>query len=242
MKVMFKSALAVAALSLGATAAQAAIPAGEIVFNEWNNVSNAQGYTWDTGISLASWNPATNFSVTLTNAAAIAAFNAANNGLQWNVAGAQGTDYFTSGTSNVASAYGSNIGEGNFEQSSAVAQAGTIYSSLTSNTATLLGPYWAASFSQGNGSLADPTDKIGAGSMSFVKLDTNATPTLFSGTWTLSFLNSAGGAATAGNAVSAVLSWTNSAVPLPAAVWLLGSGLAGLVGVGRRRRKMEVAA
>jgi hypothetical protein len=27
-----------------------------------------------------------------------------------------------------------------------------------------------------------------------------------------------------------------SAVPLPAAVWLLGSGLAGLVGVGRRRR------
>jgi hypothetical protein len=39
-----------------------------------------------------------------------------------------------------------------------------------------------------------------------------------------------------------VLGATGPEVPLPAAVWLLGSGLLGLVGVGRRRRAAEVAA
>jgi hypothetical protein len=243
MNVTIKSALAVAALALGASAAQAAIPAGNIVFNEWNNATNAQGYTWDTGLAAASFTGNTSFSVTLTNAAAIAAFNSNSANVQWNVAGAAGANYFTTGTTNNVLNYGSNIGEGNFEQSSAVSAAGTIYSSLTTNTASLSSAYWAASFSQGNGSLADLTDKIGGGassSMNFLVLDTNATPTLFSGTWTLQFLNAAGGLATTGTAVSAVLAWSPTAVPLPAAVWLLGSGLAGLAGIGRRR-KLTVA-
>ena len=236
MNLKIKQALAVAGLALVGSAAQAAIPSGHIVFNEWNNATNAQGYTWDTGLTVA--NLASNFTVTLTNSAAIAAFNAGN--LQWNVAGADSLNYYTSVTTNNLSLLGSNLGEGNFEQSSAVAQAATIYGALTTNTASLLGPYWAASFSQGNGSLADPTDKLGAGTVYFAKLDTNATASLYSGTWTLSFLNAAGGAAAVGQAVSAVLSWTSStAVPLPAAVWLLGSGLAGLAGVGRRRQKTE---
>jgi hypothetical protein len=241
MNVTFKAALAVAALALGTSAVQAAIPPGNIVFNEWNNATNAQGYTWDTGLSAASFTGNSSFSVTLTNAAAIAAFNLGSANVQWNVAGAAGTNYFTTGTTNNVLNYGANIGEGNFEQSTAVSNAATIYGALTTNTATVATTYWAASFSQGLGALADQTDKIGGGassSMNFLVLDTNATPTLFSGTWTLQFLNAAGGLATTGTAVSAVLSY--SAVPLPAAVWLLGSGLAGLAGIGRRR-KLTVA-
>jgi hypothetical protein len=38
------------------------------------------------------------------------------------------------------------------------------------------------------------------------------------------------------------LTFGASAVPLPAAVWLLGSGLAGLAGIGRRRKQGPVAA
>jgi hypothetical protein len=236
MNVTFKSALAVAALAFGASAAQAAIPSNHIVFNEWNNATNAAGYTWDTGLLASSFNAASPFSVTLSAPGAVAAFNGGN--LQWNIAASDGTNFYTSGTSTNLLAYGSNIAEGNFEQGFAVSNAATVYSSLTSNTVTTSGGYWAASFSQGNGALADPTDKLGAGSVSFVMLDTDATPSLFSGTWTLSFLNAAGGVATVGNAASAVLAWnpTSTSVPLPAAVWLLGSGLAGLAGIGRRRK------
>jgi hypothetical protein len=39
-----------------------------------------------------------------------------------------------------------------------------------------------------------------------------------------------------GNTGSWILNGTVSAIPVPAAVWLLGSGLVGLVGVARRRK------
>lgn len=44
-----------------------------------------------------------------------------------------------------------------------------------------------------------------------------------------------------GNTGSWILSGTVTAVPVPAAVWLLGSGLIGLVGVARRRRSKNLA-
>jgi hypothetical protein len=37
---------------------------------------------------------------------------------------------------------------------------------------------------------------------------------------------------------SVTLSFTTSVVPLPAAVWLFGSGLLGLVGVARRKARI----
>ncbi len=77
----------------------------------------------------------------------------------------------------------------------------------------------------------DPTNTEGASGQSlgfyFVGLDPNTGNTMintFSGQWTL--------------ASNGTLSYAASApapVPLPPAVWLLGSALVGLVGVGRRR-------
>jgi hypothetical protein len=117
---------------------------------------------------------------------------------------------------------------------SAVSGAGTYYQAMTSgdvsSSATLV---WANSMSQGGGQLADPTDKVGAGTVWFETLSSaDATATLFSGTWTLAFIGAAG------SATAATLTWnpTSTTVPLPAAVWLLGSGLMGLAGVGRRRK------
>ena len=62
-----------------------------------------------------------------------------------------------------------------------------------------------------------------------------------------SFLNSTGnGTAAANTGYSALLSSTGqlsiSAVPLPAAGWLLLSGLGGLAAAGRRRSRRQAAA
>jgi hypothetical protein len=56
--------------------------------------------------------------------------------------------------------------------------------------------------------------------------------TAFAGNWTLSFLNGVAGL----TYVSAV----TPPVPVPAAVWLLASGVAGLFGVSRRRKQAAV--
>jgi hypothetical protein len=63
---------------------------------------------------------------------------------------------------------------------------------------------------------ADPSNSFFAGSES-----------QFPGTWTLT---------------ADSLTYSASAVPLPAAVWLLGSGLLGLAGIGRRKAVTPVAA
>jgi hypothetical protein len=59
--------------------------------------------------------------------------------------------------------------------------------------------------------------------------DFTGASTAFAGNWTLSFLNGVAGL----SYVSAV----TPPVPVPAAVWLLASGVAGLFGVSRRRKQ-----
>lgn len=66
--------------------------------------------------------------------------------------------------------------------------------------------------------------------MSFLAIDPNSQDlapiaTTFAGTWSV-------------NAAAGTLNYTVSAVPVPAAVWLFGSGLLGLVGISRRRKQV----
>ncbi len=234
MNVKFKSTLAVAALALGASVAQASIPADEIVFSIWNNNLSNNGLTFDTGLNGSSFDATTGHSYTL-GAAAVAAFNSGQ--AQWNLfASTSAGNLLTSTVSNLAIdiGTGSNAGGSDIAVSNALGAAGTYYVTLSNNqvsSAAVTGAVWANAMSQGGQQLGDKTDKIGAGSVYFESLSAaDGSATLFSGTWTLSFN------AAAGQATAATLTWNPTAVPLPAAVWLLGSGLMGLAGVGRRRK------
>lgn len=61
----------------------------------------------------------------------------------------------------------------------------------------------------------------------------------FSGTFDIAWTSLIVGGAFDGQTGTYAATGTYSAVPVPAAVWLFGSGLVGLVGVARRRRKAQ---
>ena len=70
-----------------------------------------------------------------------------------------------------------------------------------------------------------------------VHWDTTTTPLVWDGTLDGDANGIPGTAMTAGPFAGFEPTFTLQAVPIPAAVWLFGSGLLGLVGVARRRRK-----
>jgi hypothetical protein len=150
------------------------------------------------------------------------------------VVAANGTNYYTT-VDQTQTTLGTAAGDTAVKVGNAASSASTFYTAVTAGANTGAQGTWAATMSQGGGALNEVTEIFGGGgNANFASLSsTTGAGALFSGYWTLSF-NAASGAATA-----ALLTWnptTVGSVPLPAAVWLLGSGLMGLAGVGRRRK------
>ena len=253
MQLNLKSAMAAVALALLASTANAALPppsganGSDLILNVWNANDANQGYTLDTGIVAGTWNPAVAFSVTITNAGVLAAYNNTGTGLggtAWNVTGAQGTgqgtanSFWTTVDTNVAANLGSGAGDAPASVNSAVSAAAQAFLVLNNNgTSQSSDGTWANSTAQGGSNLTATTEALGSGSLYFARYQPAVAGlvSLYSGTWSLVW-NGAQGAAT-----SATLSWTPTSVPVPAALWLLGSGLLGVAGVGRRRQTLNAA-
>ena len=90
----------------------------------------------------------------------------------------------------------------------------------TFNTTSFFANWNTTDFNQGNGAASLVTSNCSATGCDY----------------TLSWQSLIVGGSFNGNIGTWVLTGTVSAVPVPAAVWLLGSGLVGLVGVARRRK------
>ena len=111
---------------------------------------------------------------------------------------------------------------------------------LDNTTDSLVSPaaaatYYKTQFQTWNNTNDFVANQTGFGSVGFFSLTTNGGNTAFTGG------NNAATRATFGNwtwdAASATLSYgSGSVVPLPGALWLLGSGLLGLAGIGRRKK------
>jgi hypothetical protein len=214
----------------------------------------------DTSLVFAAWNGTTSYieNLSATNAAGLAGAWIAGNGtpasasftlnplfastftsgtgLNWAVFGGTGAIgaqvVNTTGLSNVTASAANNIGGANNSLDAWFAALnstpvgtnnfGTI--ALTdANSPAIVAPGY-------NGFIQGTTSMTGYGYMDFVSLADLGTPVLFSDTPAKGFTLAANGALTYGEQAAV------SSVPLPAAAWLFGSGLLGLIGIGRRKQ------
>ncbi|HUI62417.1 MAG TPA: VPLPA-CTERM sorting domain-containing protein [Steroidobacteraceae bacterium] len=258
MQFKFKAVGAAVALVLATGAAHAnglTLPGvstgSDLVINIWDNDANNAGFTQDLGVNLTSFNPANSFSLTLTNPGAIAAFNQNVTGTLWDITAGKGTgNASTAGTYLISSQTQTTAGDTASQIDGAISglasqygflktKSGNTFASSTTGSVvtTSADSEWAASTAQGSGNLSEIDTQFASDGTStssvlyFDQLTTDgstASGSVLSGFWTLTF--------DALTATTATLTWTpTSTVPLPAAVWLLGSGLLGLAGIGRRR-------
>ena len=255
MQLNLKSAMAAVALALLASTANAALPApnsangSDLILNIWNGNLANQGYTFDTGLSVATWNPAAAFSVTISGAGVVAAFNDASGGVggtAWDIVGARttgagaGNTFWTTVDINDPTLLGSGAGDPPANIGAAVSSASTAFLALSSNNTVLSqvsDGQWAGTLAQGGGNLTANTENLSPGTMYFAKYNQalSGLVSIYAGTWSLTWNGAAG------SATSATLTWTPTSVPVPAALWLLGSGLLGVAGVGRRRQAQVAA-
>lgn len=124
---------------------------------------------------------------------------------------------------------GANPGSTNHDgKSSGAAQGGTLYTALTSGIGQVTN--W---FNQGFGTNGlDSTIAVGGAGSGLYVVATNAGQLAFDNSYAANLFS----LGTVNLSSAGVLSFQGvSSVPLPAAVWLLGSALLGLAGVGRRR-------
>ncbi len=251
------AAIALAVVSNGAFAAlnlPSATNGSDLTFNIWDANNDNDGFTQDLGVQVGAFNAANPYSITITNSAVLAAFNSDSEGTTWDINGAtagsagKGTYDITNQVNTLSSPLdtGQQIDQAVGGETTAYvsfkAQSGQTFSTSATGSATFSSSqtYWSATTAGGTGGLNEQdtqlADLTGTDTSSQLYFDQLTTPngttglaTVLAGQWTLAF-NGASGSAT-----SATLTWTPTPVPLPDAVWLLGSGLLGLAGIGRRR-------
>ena len=249
MHLNLKSAMAAVALALLAGTANAALPApnsangSDLILNIWNGNDVNQGFVFDTGLSVATWNPAVAFTTTITNAGVLAAFNntatGGSTGTVWDVVGARttgagaGNTFWTTVVD--PTTLGSAAGDLPASITAAVNAASVAFAAQSSNqTSQASDAFWAGQMAAGQGNISAVTELLGPGTQSFARYNQGLSNlvSVYAGTWALTWN------AAAGSATSATLTWTPTSVPVPAALWLLGSGLLGVAGVGRRRQTL----
>ncbi len=236
--------------------------ANATIFLTVNDESTGAGFLYDTGLSVAQFTdttkPASSF-LNLNNDTSYQNFIASvgsNDLVTYSVLGgapvigsgstATKTAYFTADTSNnpVAGVSGSKLNNAFAQFGTYLQQANFIASPGTSTEYSsgangLTASVWFASGNEGSFSEdLQIVDGAALGTPLAFYTETTSTPnkaigfsavTQLQGQWDLA---------------NGQLSYTvagASPVPLPAAVWLLGSGLMGLVGIGRRRKAQSAA-
>jgi len=231
----------------------------DLTLNEWTALGN-NGETLDLGIQAAAL-PTSTETWTITNSNFLNIFENTNDDAVWDVVGGavsgSNSAFATTSTGTTATPVASEP-LGTLSVGHAVTNLQLAYGYLatggTSNTfgssttgsvqTSSTNTYWAASNAAGGGNFSDTTETFSdpgngtaSSTMILEGLGTNGQSVKL-GTFTLVFNQVFGGTP----ATSATLTFTPtgatlplSPVPLPAAVWLFGSGLLGLVGIGRRR-------
>ena len=141
-----------------------------------------------------------------------------------------------SSTSGTAYAFGNSLNSGAFAENATVAdtwglQSSTLTSVLTVSSFNPVALYRVRVENDANVEIAT-ADFSGGGlnSLSFTFTDTNVVYRIF-----VNSINSTGALAALTGSGTTTYDLKVSAVPIPAAVWLFGSALMGLVGVSRRK-------
>lgn len=213
----------------------------------------------DTSLVFAAWNGTTSYieNLTATNSAGLAGAWIAGNGtpasssfqlnslfattftsgtgLNWAVFGGTGSIgaqvVNTTGLSNVTASTNTMIGLANGSIDQYLVEVNGVLSNADFGVIALTNvdspSIWVPGY---NGAIIGTTYMTGYGYMDFVSLADLGSPVLFSDSPAKGFTLASTGALTYGQAAAV------SEVPLPAAAWLFGSGLLGLIGIGRRKQ------
>jgi hypothetical protein len=241
-----KAIAAVAAFALSGAAAASTLEGEEMIFSAWNgNPDAASSIVINLGLTTSAFraNPNGSFELsgdsltTLTNW--LTSLGSGISGVQWNVTGAMlgapyAPDYGMLTTSNNVPTANPE-GWGGFTLDAVTGNTSIFFNEVNGNLAAT-DAFFAANPNQlfsgsFNGGYANVNTFGSVGdSLSFYQLFADQGGNeffegdflTFAHTWTLDF-------------TGGVASLTYAPVPLPAAVWLLGSGLIGLMGIGRRK-------